>query len=134
MKARLTGDPYFIVKPINDDEEQLVTTRGFTEWSYTVVPLERGKWPLHLIVSAVIETPWGTEKTKDYPVIDEMVTVRVTVFGVAELFFFDNWQWLWTTVLVPVAGWLWARRKKRKPSDKPAPVVHTGKVRRKAAS
>ena len=42
MKVRLSGEPNFDVKPLND-EEQLVTKSGYTEWLFTVLPLKKGK-------------------------------------------------------------------------------------------
>src|SRR5262249_50855460 len=122
IKVRLSGDPYFDIKGLND-EEQLVTEKGYTEWSFTVLPLKKGHWPLHLLITAIIRTPFGTEKVKDYPVKDEIVEVQVTAFNAALLFVGDNWQWLATAVVIPLGIWLWKQRtgtKKRKRS----PAAH----------
>ena len=119
---RLSGDPYFDIKGLND-EEQLVTEKGYTEWSFTVLPLKKGHWPLHLLITAIIRTPFGTEKVKDYPVKDEIVEVQVTAFNAALFFVGDNWQWLATAVVIPLGIWLWKQRtgtKKRKRS----PAAH----------
>ncbi len=42
------------------------------------------------------------------------IRVRVTLGRRLAGFVGDNWQWLWGTLLVPLAGWLWARRRKAK--------------------
>lgn len=127
MKVRLSGDANFDIKPLAD-EEQLVTKKDYTEWSFTVLPLRKGNWPLHLVVTAVIRTPWGTEKYKDYPVKDEFVQVRVTPFHVIEYFVGDNWQWILTALLIPLAAgaWKWSagvRKKKRARARAPQVVA-----------
>jgi hypothetical protein len=109
MKVRLSGEPNFDVKPLND-EEQLVTKSGYTEWLFTVLPLKKGKWPLHVVITAVVRTPGGAEKYKDYPVKDELVEVRVTTFGAVKYFVEDNWQWILTAILIPIAVWTWKWR------------------------
>jgi hypothetical protein len=125
MKVRLSGDPNFEIRPLTD-EEQLVTKKNYTEWSFTVLPLRKGNWPLHLVVTAVIRTPWGTEKSKDYPVKDEFVLVRVTPFHVIEYFVGDNWQWILTAILIPLVVWAWKRRVK--PRRKKAAAASTPKI------
>lgn len=134
MKVSLSGYPYFDVKAINDDEKQPIAKDEFTEWSFTVLPLKPGRWPLHLVITAVVRTPSGAEAYRDYPVKDEFVTVHVTTLGAIESFIFDNWQWLWTTILIPLTGWFWGRRRKAKKTIYPPHTIHTGKIRRRAAS
>jgi hypothetical protein len=59
----------------------------------------------------------GTEKFKDYPVKDEFVQVQVTAFNAIWFSVGDNWQWLATAIVIPLAIWLWKRRanfRKRK--------------------
>jgi hypothetical protein len=72
MKVHLTGDSKFDITPLSD-EVQVLGTTGFNEWAFSVTPREKGQWPLHLVVVAVIETPWGEEKTKDFPVKEELL-------------------------------------------------------------
>lgn len=121
MRVSLFGDPYFVVKPLSE-EEQIITKKGFSEWAFTVIPQKRGRWPLHLQVSAVIHAPWGGDKFRTYPVKDEVIQVKVTFWGAVGDFVADNWQWLWTTVLVPVGLWgLTKFRRRRKAGTEPPP-------------
>jgi hypothetical protein len=113
MRVRLSGDPYFDVKGLTD-KQQLVTKKDYTEWKFTVLPLKRGTWPLHLTITAVVRTPWGTEVFKDYPVKDEFVQVRVTAFGVVSSFIGGNWQWFLSAILIPLAVWIWRKRAELK--------------------
>jgi hypothetical protein len=112
MKVQLHGEPYFDVKPLTD-EEQLIDKTGFTEWKFTVIPLQGGRWPLHLTVTAVVHAA-DREKVKNLEVLDEQVTVQVSTLEVVESFIGNNWQWLIGTVLIPVGAWLLPRLKKRK--------------------
>lgn len=115
MKVQLFGEPNFDIKPL-DDTEQLVTNKGFTEWAFMVVPLRAGKLPLHVRITAIVRAA-GIEKTKDFPVKDEIIQVRVSPTAAIGSFVSKNWQWLWSTILVPIALWLWNRRRKNKKDD-----------------
>lgn len=113
LRVRLSGDPYFKVDNLSDDE-QLVGT-DTTEWSFNVIPQKAGTWPLHLSITRVFRTPEGMEKVKDYPAKDEYVKVSVMPAPAALANFVrKNWQWLWTTVLVPLVVFLWNHRRKKK--------------------
>ena len=112
MKVELFGDPYFDIKPL-DATEQLITNKGFSEWSFTVIPLKSGRLPLHVRVTAIVRAA-GMEETKDFPVKDEIIQVQVAPLAAVGAFVSKNWQWLWSTILVPIALWLWNRRRKNK--------------------
>jgi hypothetical protein len=43
---------------------------------------------------------------------DGSIAVTITPRQRVEHFAKDNWQWLWTALLVPVGGW-WKRRGKK---------------------
>lgn len=113
MKVQLNGDPYFKVTPLTSSEEQLIETSGSTEWRFTVVPLQKGRWPLHLTVTAVVRAA-DLEKVKDLKVLDEQVTVTISTFAVVESFIVGNWQWFCGTLLIPLAVWLWPKLRSGK--------------------
>ncbi len=49
------------------------------------------------------------------PSLSETITVGVNAPGYyVERFVAANWQWLWAAILVPLAGWVLSRRKKRR--------------------
>lgn len=112
MKVQLNGDPYFKVTPLTSSEEQLIEASGSTDWRFTVVPLQKGRWPLHLTVTAVVRAA-DLEKVKDLKVLDEQVTVTISGFAVVESFIVGNWQWLFGTLLIPLAVWLWPKLKSK---------------------
>lgn len=112
MKVQVHGEPYFDVKPLTD-EEQLIDRTGFTEWKFTVIPLQGGKWPLHLTVTAVVHAA-DREKVKNLEVLDEQVTVQVSTLEVVESFIGNNWQWLIGTICIPIGAWLLPKLRKKK--------------------
>jgi len=77
--------------------------------------LQSGSLPLHVRITAVVRAA-GVEKTKDFPVKDEIIKVRVSYGAEISDFFSNNWQWLWSAILVPVGVWLWSKRRKDKRS------------------
>ena len=115
MKVRLTGDSEFEVVPLSD-EAQVLDKTGFNEWAFSVTPKENGQWPLHLVVMAVIKTPWGEEKTKDFPVKEEYVTVVITTPEQIKYFLQDYWQWVAGAVVFPFFALCWNLYSKRKES------------------
>ena len=46
---------------------------------------------------------------------DRVINVEVTWNQWIFQFFNDDWQWLWTALMVPIGGWLWKRKKGSKP-------------------
>ncbi|TAN66344.1 MAG: hypothetical protein EPN17_14110 [Methylobacter sp.] len=104
MKVRLTGDD-FEIDSLNEDE-QIISASGFTEWSWDVIPLKSGKKTLHLHVTLRIRLPFGEEK-KDSPVLDREITVQVNPTYSVKLFLMTYWTWLVTALILPLIGWLW---------------------------
>ncbi|RKZ02337.1 MAG: hypothetical protein DRQ10_00165 [Candidatus Hydrothermota bacterium] len=119
MKVRLLGDAFEII-PLNE-EEQIVTRSGFTQWAWDVTPLQPGRHELHLVVSVKLRIA-GVEKLRDYPVIDRTVYVEVNPGYAIKNFLRKNWRWLLTAIIIPFGGkWLrdWKkRRKERKKAEK----------------
>jgi hypothetical protein len=112
MKISLLGKPYFNVESLNS-EEQLITTKGFTQWSWDVTPLETGEHPLHLSVRVVIRLQDGSEKTKDYPVKDTFVLVKITPRTWISRFLRNDWHWIAGTLLLPLAAFVVKKIRKR---------------------
>lgn len=114
MRVSLTGEKFDIVAL--SELEQVVTDDDFTEWSFTVKPLEGGQLQLHLAVTQVLDIPGRGEKAKTLPVIDRPIDVEVDSFYMASAFAKENWEWLASGVLLPVAAWgaEHMRRKRRR--------------------
>ena len=112
MEARLTGAGFSItaITP----EEQAISSRGTTTWSWDVEPTRPGVQSLHLSLTALIDVEnHSTQRT--IKTFDKKIDVNVTWQQQAWRFVTSNWQWLWAALLVPGAGWLWRRRQKAEP-------------------
>lgn len=113
MEARLSG-PNFGITAITD-EIQLVSRSYITEWQWEVKPTSRGRNHLHLTLSALI-TIDGVSTPRVIRTFDKIIDVEVNWHDRVFSFFENNWQWLWTAILIPIAAWLWKRKKRIKSS------------------
>jgi hypothetical protein len=104
MEAVLTG-PNFEVLAITP-ALQAVARDEPTEWRWQVTPRSTGNQRLFLALNVSIE---GTSRT--LRTFDRTIEVRVTLSQQVSGFVSRNWQWLWATAIVPLAGWLWRRRQ-----------------------
>lgn len=108
MEARLSGYKFQItaITP----EVQAVSKNERTEWKWEIHPKEEGQHKLHLTLTALLQID-GQSTPRAIRTFSEVIEVDVTGPQKINMFFKNNWQWLWAAVLVPVAGWLWRRRK-----------------------
>lgn len=113
MEARLTGTN-FAINAVTS-EEQAVTRTDVTEWKWEVVPKKKGRHHLHLTLSVRINVD-GFPTLRSIRTFDKNIEVKVTWDQQASSFIKANWDWLWAAILVPVAGWLWKKKKGAKHS------------------
>lgn len=104
MEARLTGQNFAItaITP----EVQAISRNEITSWSWEVKPKAKGKQNLHLTLTALVDVN-GNSTPRTFRTFSESVNVKVTQAQQLESFVGQNWQWLWATLLVPIAGWAW---------------------------
>jgi len=110
MEARLSG--YMFQITAITPEVQAITKSQETEWKWEMHPKKEGKHKLHLTLTALLEID-GRNTPRTIRTFDKVIEVNVTATQKISLFFKNNWQWLWAAILLPVAGWLWKRRKKQ---------------------
>lgn len=108
MEARLSG--YMFQITAITPEIQAVSKRQKTEWKWEIKPKEKGRHSLHLTLTAHLEID-GHNTPRAIRTFSKIIEVKVTASQRIGLFLRNNWQWLWAAILVPVAGWLWKRRK-----------------------
>lgn len=124
MEAHLTGAGFSIedVTPA----VQLVASSGRTEWKWEVEPEKAGRRRLHLTLSALIDLA-GKERTYTVKTFERTLEVDVTFRERLETFVEDNWQWLWTTLLVPLAAVVlqWRRQRTAPPNGSTPPDAAT---------
>jgi hypothetical protein len=110
MEARLSGLGFKIeaISPA----VQLVSGQGVTEWRWEIEPTRVGTRRLHLTLSALIDLK-GIESPYAVRTFERSLDVRVTWGERLTGFVSDNWQWLWTALLIPLGGWALSRRRDR---------------------
>jgi hypothetical protein len=108
MLATLSGLSFAIED--RSEAEQYVAKDGQTTWTWSIEPTRTGKQHLHLTLSAVI-TLQGRGAPYTIKTFEQILTVNVTWPTKIKTFIDDNWQWLWTTLLLPVVGLVWRRNR-----------------------
>jgi hypothetical protein len=126
MSAELTGPPAWEITPLAGTSGiRLIDNTKNTIWKWEVVPtcdspsfsLECAEGRLTLAVIAHFgdaREPW--------PLLEESIVVRITLGKIVRGFLSDNWQWLWTALLVPAIAY-WLRRRKRKPATESVKIL-----------
>jgi hypothetical protein len=109
MEARLTGLNFKItaITP----EKQAITEKELTKWEWEIKPEKTGHSYLHLTLTAIL-TVEGISTARAIRTFDKTIDVNVTWRQKTAGFLLQNWQWLWAAIIIPIAGWLWRRRKK----------------------
>ena len=110
MEARLSG--YMFQITAITPEIQAVSKSQQTEWKWEIHPKKEGKHRMHLTLTALLEID-GHSTPRTIRTFSKIIEVNVTATQKIGAFFKNNWQWLWAAILVPVAGWLWKRKKKQ---------------------
>jgi hypothetical protein len=117
MRVRLdaTAKGDFEIAPLNcpnpsNCEDQRILPREINTWTWSVTPLRSGNLSLILTASMLFG-----EEAHALPSLQETITVGVSSPGYyIGRFVSANWQWLWAAILVPVGGWILARRKPKR--------------------
>ena len=112
MEAILTGDGFQITEVL--PARRAISKTSVTEWTWDVRALKTGKLRLHLTLNAVVIIGGNPQP---YPITtyDKEYIVSVGTIDTVVIFTREHWQWLWTTIFLPVGAWLWKR--KRKPAE-----------------
>lgn len=111
MEARLTGqEGSFKILKITP-EEQAVGSIGTFEWKWEVEPLIPGVHTLYLSLIAHFSVD-GVPTRKSIRTFEKKIEVEVSSGQWVLQFLEKNWQWLWTTILLPPAALLWTQRRR----------------------
>lgn len=109
MEAHLSGAG-FQISPINP-ETQAISQSEITEWKWEVVPTRGGRNILYLTLTAVIEVG-DKERPRRIRTFDKTIEVEVSGWQSAFIVFRENWEWMWTLIVLPVGAWIWRRQRK----------------------
>lgn len=105
MRATLAGTGFTIQS--TSQEEQLIGGGTFTEWSWQVTPTESGN--RELVANVYVELGDQVKGIpKRWP-----VHVSANPGRSVSQFLKSNWQWLSSTLLIPLVLFFWRQRKKQ---------------------
>lgn len=114
MQAKLTGIG-FDIQP-ESAETQTVGVLNMTQWRWQVSPTRTGKLRLHLTLNALLKND-GETQAVTIRTFDRTIPINVTFNEQLSSFFGDNWQWLFTTLLLPIGVSLWRVLRHRRAAD-----------------
>lgn len=112
MEARLSGGAGLDVQALGKDE-QSVAGGGFAEWRWNVTPKRTGSQRLTVTIIAHLTYPNGRDIPKTLRTLTQMVEVSANVGDSVKTFLASYWQWLTTTLIIPIGLFLYRRRANR---------------------
>jgi hypothetical protein len=114
MKADLyASESDFKIESLSDKEQAISMINESTEWMWKVTPKKSGKRDIRLSLSAIVKI---SDRASPLPIetFNKHINVKVSTAKMLSIFLSDNWQWLWTTIFIPLAPFLWNGYQKRK--------------------
>jgi hypothetical protein len=112
MEARLSGGAGVDVQALGKDE-QSVAGGGFAEWRWNVTPKRSGSQRLTATIIAHLTYPNGRDIPKTLRTLTRKVEVSANVGDSIKTFLASYWQWLTTTLIIPIGLFLYRRRANR---------------------
>ena len=94
-------------------EIQNIDDEGYTEWSWSVIPLQGGENNLKLNVKIRIQED-GKDYYKDITVFERKIKVKSNLGSSIKDFIFKNWEWFMGVIFIPLFQWLWLLWKRKK--------------------
>ena len=115
MRAELTGETFKITAL--GPPEQLIHDGRF-EWNWKVKPLKSGDHELQLVTSLLVPVPGlGPRQSvlhSDY----RHVRVHVSAVFVVGQFLAEYWQWVTSSIAIPLLAWAWKKKREGKRGPK----------------
>jgi len=112
MEARLSGGAGVDVQALGKDE-QSVAGGGFAEWRWNVTPKRSGSQRLTVTIIAHLTYPNGRDIPKTLRTLTRKVEVNANAGDSIKTFLASYWQWLTTTLIIPIGLFLYRRRANR---------------------
>ena len=97
----------FEIIPDNQAIQIVDSTDTYTQWTWNVTPLKSGSSDLKIVVSIIKN---GNKKEVVY---QDKVKIKINPFKQFVFWFNNYWQWLFTTLLIPVFKWLYDKYFKK---------------------
>lgn len=108
----LSEDGSFKITTMNT-ENQIIEDEGYTEWSWVIVPLKKGTNYLKMIIKINIVSN-GASFQKDIIVFDKNIKVKANVTLGVESWISKYWQWIMTTIIIPLVIFFYKKRQSKK--------------------
>lgn len=102
--------PSFNIRSVNKTE-QIIEDEVYTQWDFTVVPLKTGYKELKLVVSIIKD---GEVKEQTW---SDIIRVKNNVSQKALSFWEKYWQWLLTTIIIPLIIFFYKKREDKNKKD-----------------
>lgn len=99
----------FKIESLNTAVQSIENDTSYTNWEWSIMPLKSGKHGLKLVI--VIKE---NNLTKDIPVYEENIYVVSSPIYSAHKFIGQYWQWLMSSLVIPIFAWWFNKRKKKK--------------------
>ncbi len=117
MSAQLISEESKFEISSSSTEIQNIEQKGYTEWQWFIKPLRGGDNFLKLVVKVRVKED-GQEFYKDITVFDKKISVKSNVVFSLKGFISQYWQWIMTTIIIPLIIWFYNRKKNEKKSNK----------------
>lgn len=114
VAAKLDAPDFNIIS--STDAEQVIADGLTSEWIWVLKPKAAGKYSVNVVVYAEISVGDKTTKHK-IRTFDKQVSVEVTAWQVTSSWWSQYWQWVFATLLIPLAKFLWDKFYNRKKEE-----------------
>lgn len=94
------------IHPVNSGD-QIIEETGETSWRWNCKAQRTGEIELHVIISKVFEN--GKKEVAQ----KETLTVKSNPIKMVGNFFSKNYQWLFSTLVIPIFLWIRSRRRRK---------------------
>jgi hypothetical protein len=113
MKAALTSDSAGLQIIANDDPVQAVSFSEDTVWSWRIIAREPGSYWLHMTVAILVKID-GEDTYRTINSHEESIFVKATASRRFKRFLVNYWQWIATTLAIPLLIFLYGRFQARR--------------------
>lgn len=110
MSAKLISDSSKMIIQSTSTLIQDIEKEGFTEWEWRLTPIKGGDIFLKIMVSVIVE---DNKIIKDIPVYNDVVSVKSNISFTIKGFLNEYWQWLMTTIIIPLVVWFYNKKRKK---------------------
>lgn len=109
VEAKLSA-PDFDVTKITP-EQQAISATETTSWEWELEPTKPGTHNVYLTITAIVQVD-NTLAQRHIKTFDKLITIKITPAQVVHNWISNNWQWVWSTLFVPLALIAWKYRMK----------------------